>query len=97
MEVKTLAHAKLASLGEIATGIAHEINQPLSFIKIVYECTLRDLNNANLDLRNYGKTAARPCINLAESPISSTTCELSAAAMPCSGAPSTWKRCSIIP
>jgi C4-dicarboxylate-specific signal transduction histidine kinase len=43
MQVKALSHAKLASLGEMATGIAHEINQPLSFLKIVYEAGLRDI------------------------------------------------------
>jgi C4-dicarboxylate-specific signal transduction histidine kinase len=50
LEVKSLAQSKLACLGEIATGIAHEINQPLSFIKVVYECILRDLNRDQLDL-----------------------------------------------
>ncbi len=42
-EVKALVHAKLASLGEIATGIAHEINQPLSYIRIIFEVFRRDL------------------------------------------------------
>ena len=42
LEVKALNQAKMASLGEMATGIAHEINQPLSFIKVIYESTLND-------------------------------------------------------
>ncbi len=49
LEVKALSQSKLASLGKIATGVAHEINQPLSFIKIVYESTLRDIGNRRLD------------------------------------------------
>ncbi len=32
MQMKMIATSKLASLGEIATGIAHEINQPLTYI-----------------------------------------------------------------
>lgn len=32
LQLKMLATSKLASLGEIATGIAHEINQPLTYI-----------------------------------------------------------------
>jgi PAS domain S-box-containing protein len=49
MEAKALAHAKLASLGEIATGIAHEINQPLSYIKVIYQATLDDLEKGQLN------------------------------------------------
>jgi PAS domain S-box-containing protein len=43
MKIKALTQDKLASLGEIATGIAHEINQPLSYIKIILESTLSEL------------------------------------------------------
>ncbi len=32
MQLKMMQSSKLASLGEIATGIAHEINQPLTYI-----------------------------------------------------------------
>ncbi|MBF0162436.1 MAG: transporter substrate-binding domain-containing protein [Magnetococcales bacterium] len=32
MEVKMLATSKLASIGEVATGVAHELNQPLTYI-----------------------------------------------------------------
>jgi C4-dicarboxylate-specific signal transduction histidine kinase len=48
-EIKALAQDKLASLGEIATGVAHEVNQPLSYIKIILESTLNDLSNNQLD------------------------------------------------
>ena len=49
MEMRALTQDKLASLGEIATGVAHEINQPLSYIKIILESTLHDLENEKLD------------------------------------------------
>jgi PAS domain S-box-containing protein len=51
VEIKSLAQDKLASLGEIATGVAHEINQPLSYIKIILESTLNDLANKQLDTK----------------------------------------------
>lgn len=40
---------KLLSVGLLATGVAHELNQPLSFIKVVYESTLRDLEEGRLN------------------------------------------------
>jgi len=49
-EVKMLSQAKLASLGEIATGIAHEINQPLTYIQIILQSTGRDIERGDLDL-----------------------------------------------
>jgi PAS domain S-box-containing protein len=49
MEMRALTQDKLASLGEIATGIAHEINQPLSYIKIILESTLSDIETERLD------------------------------------------------
>jgi PAS domain S-box-containing protein len=49
MEMRALTQDKLASLGEIATGVAHEINQPLSYIKIILESTLNDIQIENLD------------------------------------------------
>lgn len=49
LEAKALANAHLVSLGEIATGIAHELNQPLSYIKVIYESTLRDIEEHRLN------------------------------------------------
>jgi len=53
LEVKALSQSKLASLGKIATGVAHEINQPLSFIKITYESALRDMKKKQLDQETF--------------------------------------------
>lgn len=50
-EVKMLSQAKLASLGEIATGIAHEINQPLTYIQIILQSAERDIERGDLDLK----------------------------------------------
>ena len=48
-ELKMMAQARLASLGQISTGIAHEINQPLTYIKISLEATARDIKNHSLN------------------------------------------------
>ncbi len=50
VEIKMLSQAKLASLGEIATGIAHEINQPLTYIQIILQSTARDIAQDELDV-----------------------------------------------
>ena len=41
-EIMMLSQAKLASLGEMATGIAHEVNQPLSYINVILQGRIRD-------------------------------------------------------
>ena len=53
LEIKMLSQAKLAALGEIATGIAHEINQPLSYIKIIFEAALRDMRAKDFDEQEF--------------------------------------------
>lgn len=50
IEVRALTQDKLASLGEIATGVAHEINQPLSYIKIILQSTLQNLLKEEQDV-----------------------------------------------
>jgi PAS domain S-box-containing protein len=49
LEIKALTQSKLASLGKIATGVAHEINQPLSYIRVTYESALKDIDKQQLD------------------------------------------------
>jgi PAS domain S-box-containing protein len=49
LEVKALHQSKMAALGQIAAGVAHEVNQPLSYIKIIYESTLNDIELNQLD------------------------------------------------
>lgn len=49
LQVKALIHNKLATLGEVATGVAHEMNQPLSYIKIIFEAAERDLKRGTID------------------------------------------------
>lgn len=53
---KRLHSNKLSSLGEIATGIAHEINQPLQVI-----CIHADLCNENLIKENYQQVNKNFC------------------------------------
>lgn len=43
MAEQTVNTAKLATLGEMATGLAHELNQPLAVITLAAENTLRSL------------------------------------------------------
>ncbi len=51
MRERQLAHAaRLASLGEMATAMAHEINQPLSVISMAAEGIQRDLKKNRLDI-----------------------------------------------
>jgi len=48
---RQLAHsARLASLGELSTAMAHEINQPLSVISMAAEGIQRDLKKNRLDM-----------------------------------------------
>lgn len=50
MQIKLMQSAKLASLGEIAAGVAHEINQPLTYISSFLQNTKDDLEeNIKID------------------------------------------------
>ncbi len=45
MQLKMITSSKLASLGEIAAGVAHEINQPLTYISTFLQKLEMDLEN----------------------------------------------------
>ena len=49
LQIKMMAASKLASLGEIATGIAHEINQPLTYLSSFVQRMRRKLEQNILD------------------------------------------------
>ena len=49
MELRALAQSKLATLGEVATGVAHEINQPLTYINTMIQAFQEDLALNDLD------------------------------------------------
>ncbi len=49
MRAQMVNGAKLASLGEIAAGVAHEINQPLTYISSFAQNLERDLNEGCVD------------------------------------------------
>jgi len=49
-ETQLIHTGRLSSLGEMATGIAHEINQPLSVISMAAESTLRDIDKNRFDI-----------------------------------------------
>jgi PAS domain S-box-containing protein len=49
LEMKALSQSKLATLGEVATGVAHEINQPLTYINTTIQTLLEDFELDDLD------------------------------------------------
>jgi len=49
LEMQLVHTSRLSSLGEMATAIAHEINQPLTIISTATEGLLRDIDKKRLD------------------------------------------------
>ena len=49
LEVRALTQSKLATLGQVATGVAHEINQPLTYISTFIQALQEDLELQDLD------------------------------------------------
>lgn len=57
IQLKLLTSSKMATLGEIATGIAHEINQPLTYISSYIQGLLIDVKHDSLNIDNIEKEA----------------------------------------
>ncbi|MBF0465971.1 MAG: PAS domain S-box protein [Nitrospirae bacterium] len=57
IQLKMLSASKMATLGEIATGIAHEINQPLTYISSFIQGLLLDIKKQRLDEKEVQKEA----------------------------------------
>ncbi len=55
MEVKMLAASKLATIGEVATGVAHELNQPLTYISTFTQNLEVALQNDTLNVERIKK------------------------------------------
>ena len=49
IEVELIQAAKMATLGEMATGVAHELNQPLSIIRMAADSTLERVEEGDFD------------------------------------------------
>lgn len=58
LRVQMVNGSKLASLGEIATGIAHEINQPLTYVSSFVQNFQRDIEEGCVDEINLKKKLA---------------------------------------
>lgn len=48
-EAQVIQASKLATLGEMATSVAHELNQPLNVIRMASENVIRKLNKGSMD------------------------------------------------
>lgn len=55
MEQQLIQHERMAVLGEMATGIAHEINQPMNIISMTMENLLHEINNGDQNKKKYVK------------------------------------------
>lgn len=55
LEVKMLAASKLATIGEVATGVAHELNQPLTYISTFTQNLELALNTDSVNLERLKK------------------------------------------
>jgi len=49
MEAKLIQAGKMASVGEMATGVAHELNQPLNIIRMAADSTREHIEDGDLD------------------------------------------------
>jgi len=53
LEVKALAQSKLATIGQVATGLAHEINQPLTYISTITQVVQEDIRLGEIDHQRF--------------------------------------------
>lgn len=58
-EINAMNQNKYASLGEIATGVAHEINQPLTYINTVLQVGLEKFQQGTIDPEKFTKKFER--------------------------------------
>jgi PAS domain S-box-containing protein len=63
MDVQMIHNARLISLGEMATGIAHEINQPLNTISLTMDNILFEINQLESANQDYFKTKSEKIFN----------------------------------
>jgi C4-dicarboxylate-specific signal transduction histidine kinase len=56
--------SKLASLGELSAGLAHEINQPLNIISITLDNILKHLNKSEIDKEYLKKKTSKIFTNI---------------------------------
>ena len=49
LEVQALAQSKLATLGQLATGVVHEVNQPLAYISMMVQGLREDFELKDVD------------------------------------------------
>jgi len=59
IEVELIQAAKMATLGEMATGVAHELNQPLNIIRMAADSTLERVEEGDYDADYLRRKLAR--------------------------------------
>ena len=59
VQAQLIQSAKMATLGEMATSVAHELNQPLNIIRLAAESTLERLDDGERDIENFRFKLAR--------------------------------------
>ena len=58
-EAQVIQAAKMATLGEMATGVAHELNQPLNVIRMAAESSAERIEDGELDREWLGRKLER--------------------------------------
>jgi PAS domain S-box-containing protein len=63
LDLQLINNARLASLGEMATGLAHEINQPLNTISLTLDNFLYEINRIESIDKSYFNTKSEKIFN----------------------------------